>query len=456
MLFIISLTFPIFVHLLTRYPQKRSLAFTVLAGLLFFAGAIRLEAYFYGWPAWQGTVKGFALSPVDTLAIALIVTRRSRARAIPFAGLFAIYGLTLLISLIPATNAMAAAFSFWLLIRTFLLFAAISLEASKPEVVRALVTGLCIGLAIQAGYVLNQRFHGVVQASGTMPHQNILGMVTEAALLPCVAAMLGGDRRIHVRMGVIAGLTIVALGGSRATLGFTFFGLATLFVLSLLRGATPSKLRILGFAVILSLLAVPIGSATLKRRFGESSFAAPDNGRIALEREANMMAADHLLGVGANNFVLVGNVKGYAARAGVDPMEANRSKPTHNAYLLAKAETGWLGEIALIFLLLIPPYRGLRFGFAKKKGADGETALGSAMAVIVIALHSNYEYAIHMYNALSLTVLNIGIISSLLTFRRPNLRQERQQMFHGQFPNPNLALAAIGETSQHEDLGRAK
>jgi hypothetical protein len=60
------------------------------------------------------------------------------------------------------------------------------------------------------------------------------------------------------------------------------------------------------------------------------------------------MSADHWLGVGANNFVSVNNTGGYAARAGMDWGPATRSKPAHNAYLVARAETGWLGEIALI------------------------------------------------------------------------------------------------------------
>src|SRR5690606_7875244 len=122
-------------------------------------------------------------------------------------------------------------------------------------------------------------------------------------------------------------------GGSRGAMAIVAIALVVLVLLSLARRFTQQKLKVLGFGILALAVVVPVGLNTLTARFGDTPFTAEEDQRAAFERAARAMAADHPLGVGANLFVSVNNLQGYAERAGVAWNFANRSAPVHNAYL---------------------------------------------------------------------------------------------------------------------------
>jgi hypothetical protein len=130
------------------------------------------------------------------------------------------------------------------------------------------------------------------------------------------------------------------------------------------------------------------------------------------------MAADHWLGVGANNFVTVNNTQGYAARAGMDWGKATRSKPAHNAYLVARAETGWAGQLALVALFVGLAVSGYRAGFRMRKLTYMGLPLGCAAAITAVALHSNYEYAFLLGETQRLFFMNAALIAGCLAIMR--------------------------------------
>ena len=72
-------------------------------------------------------------------------------------------------------------------------------------------------------------------------------------------------------------------------------------------------------------------------------------------RAAKMIIADHPLGVGPNQYLLVANIGGYSSRAGVAWNAANRSAPVHNSYYFITAELGFVG---LIVPHLVRPLAG--------------------------------------------------------------------------------------------------
>jgi O-antigen ligase len=154
--------------------------------------------------------------------------------------------------------------------------------------------------------------------------------------------------------------------------------------------------------------------ATLKDRFGDTPVTAEETQRAAFERAARSIAADHWFGVGANNFVSVNNTGGYAARAGLDWAPALRSKPAHNAYLVARAETGWAGEITLILLLGGLAYAGVRAGFRMRRSTYMGLPLGCAGAIIAVAFHSNYEYAILVSETQRFIFMNAALIAGCM------------------------------------------
>ena len=453
LLLVILATLPLILSVLRSQPHRRPLAMTGIALALFLGSALRVDGTLISWPMWTGTSRGMQVSLVDTLALALILTRRPVPGRLPFWGLLGFYALPLALSLIPAAVPMASFFTCWNYARVVLVFAAVAGECHRDDMRRALLTGLALGLILQAGYVAQQKASGMVQAMGTMVHQNVLGLMTELALIPLLAALLGGDRRKIILAGVAAALIVVAGGGSRGTMGFAGGGAVVMILLSLIRGVTPAKMRVLGFAVLGLAVAAPIGFITLKDRFGNTSMTTQDDQRPAFERSARAMSADHPMGVGANLYVTTANLKGYADRAGVAWNFSNRSAPVHNAYLLARAETGWLGEIALILLIVIPMLRGLKIAFAHRQGMPGEVALGSAVAIGVNAIHNNYEFATHTYNVMALLIINIGFIAAQVRAaaqakrQRPGPRpgsqsqSQSQGQGQGQGHRPGLAQA---------------
>lgn len=410
--FLVLLSIPLFLSLLKSYPHRRVWALTVLGALLFLGDEIRLEGFIIGWPGWFGTVRGIAISPADALALALVMTRRPVRGNLPFWGVFAVYGFALAISILPASVPMASVFACWQFARMLLLFTAIGGECWRPDLRQGLLGGCAIGLMVQAGFVIWQKLHGVVQAPGTMAHQNILGMLTEISMLLLLASLLSGSRSKLQMAGIAAALIIIAGGGSRGALVLAGSGVVILMVLSLIRRVTTTKMAIVGAGVLALAVAAPFSLMTLNHRFGGKSVITQEDERNSFEKAATAMAANNPFGVGANQFVLVSNRDGYAARAGVPWQVNDRSMPVHNAYLLARAETGLFGELAFILMLLVPAIRGLWFAFTNKRSPGGEIVLGAGVAMSLNIVHNNFEFAAFTYNVLALLMVCMALIAT--------------------------------------------
>lgn len=416
---------PILVGMIGRDKRKRDWAVMAVGVLMFCTGAIEASAALISWPAWQGLSKGIIISLIDTIALALIFTRNRQLNKAHFWPLIIIFAIPIVVSVALAAEKQAAMFIVAQIAQMAVLFVALSGELQRPSAIRSLIQGLSIGLMIQAGYVLSQKASGAIQASGTMPHQNILGMTVELAALPILAALLEGEKSKLAYGGLLGGLIIIAGGGSRGTMLFFAIGAAILFFLSLVRRYTTRKWQIVGIAALGCAMAAPIAMATLSERFGGGSVITEETARADFERAAKAMAIDHPFGVGANNFVTVNNLQGYAARSGLDWAPSLRSKPAHNAFLVSRAETGWAGEIALIVLLSGLVWAALKAGFRMKKVPIFGISLGCASATFVVSLHSMYEYAILTSIVQRFLFANAAIISAVLLLQQRTALEQR-------------------------------
>ena len=411
---VLIMSIPIFAALIGRGNAKRDLAIMLLGLLVFVTGKWSHSVALYVWPVWQGSTKGVFLSLVDTLAIALLITRPPGKYRIPFLPLILLYILTVVVSIVPAYNKVAAVFTVAQLVQMIILYVAVASELHRPTAIRALMLGLSAGLIFQAAYVIRMKLGGMVQAYGTFSHQNLLGMAVELSLLPLIAAVLEGERNKFVYAGIIAGAVCIAGSGSRAAMGFAAIGTVLLILFSLARKSTKRKWQVVGLGVAGAVVMVPLGIATLQDRFGGGAFKTQENARITLGNAARLMANENVLGVGANNFVVVNNTQLYLERAGGKLTQATRRQPTHNAYLLARSETGWAGEITLILLLGGLATAGIVLAFKKRKLPLAGLALGNAAAIGVVALHSNYEYALHQKEIQQFLFLNAAMLAGLM------------------------------------------
>ena len=109
-----------------------------------------------------------------------------------------------------------------------------------------------------------------------------------------------------------------------------------------------------------------------------------------------MMLSDHPLGVGANNFVVVAIVEGYTRKRGVG--YNSRLAHVHNIYWLVAAETGYLGLITFVLLLLHPISVAFLCGWRNRKDRRGELLLGFGVALLIVYIHSFFEWILYFGN----------------------------------------------------------
>ncbi len=423
-LLLILLSIPIFIAWLRGYPQQRKWAYLGVGALPFVISGLNLDAAFVTWPAWPGYAKGLLVSLLDTLAIAIIVTSRAPFKKLPFLLAFLAYLFAVALSITVSTIPMSSVFYVFQLVRVLLIFVAVASFAGDPRAIRWMSFGLALGAIFQAIVTIDQRLSGVVQASGTMGHQNLLGLMLHFVTLPLLALLLAGERSKLIMLGVLAALIAVALGASRGTVGFVSVGIVLLLALSLARRPTTQKWKIVGLAIVVFAIVAPIAMASFQERFT----VRPDNAgsneeREAFERAAKSMWRDHPMGVGANQYVVVANSEGYSARAGVIWNWASRSANVHNMYLLAAAETGWPGFLTFIALLLIPTIRGLVFAFRNRCGPRGEIVLGASVTFLILGLHGFYEWVFVVYHMQYVFAIALGVVAGSIRqqkLERPN------------------------------------
>ena len=426
---VIIILLPVFVSWLRQSVTARPLAITFVALSAFLSGVVKLDASIITWPMWTGTVRGITISVVDMLALALIITRARRPVYRPFTWIIVAYLVVVSISTIGASVPMASSFYVFQILRVLIIVWAIVPELFFPKALAAVLNGFGLGLIIQASYVIFQKATGVVQAHGTMIHQNTLGFMTELALFPLMASLVAGDSSKSIKLGVVSGLIIIAGGGSRATLLISSVGVLVFILLSLAQRSTPTKTRIAGAMLFAGVIVTPLAMTTMSSRFAGSSVFTEEAQRTAMARAARDMASDHYLGAGANLYVTEANLQGYSQRAGVTWGGATRAAPVHNAYLLARAETGWLGQVLFLGLFIIPMLAGLRHAFKYRTSLDGSIALGSAVALGATAIHSNYEFVAQTYNPQLLIFLNIALCGGMVSFRHPLSKARNSSLF---------------------------
>ncbi|PKP68868.1 MAG: hypothetical protein CVT83_04880 [Alphaproteobacteria bacterium HGW-Alphaproteobacteria-5] len=337
----------------------------------------------------------------------------------PLVGVFLLYFCAVLLSVAVSTLPMSSAFYAFQLVRAFVVFVAVASFAGRPGAVRWLCFGLALGAIFQAVMTIDQRLSGVVQAAGTMGHQNLLGMMLHFVSLPLLALLLAGERRKLIMLGVFAALVAVALGASRGAIGFVAIGLALLFLLSLVRRSTPHKWKIAGLAVLVLAVVAPVAVSSFQERFVNQPLSGiVDGERLAFERAAKAMWSDYPMGVGANQYVVVANAQGYSEQAGVNWNRTSRSTNVHNMYLLAGAEMGWTGLASLILLLAWPVLRGLGFAFGQRRDPRGDIVLGASVAILVTAFHGLVEWIFVTSHVQYMFAIAMGIIAGSIRQHR--------------------------------------
>ena len=388
-----------------------------LMGLAIFfqGGFLSVSPIFWDWP---GPVQGIQVGVVDALAVALIVSTNPVRIPLAFKLAVALLGLAILISSFDARQLMPVGFYTWQLIRDALVFLAIARGSAHSERAPwALVAGLGTALAIESVWVVRQFAGGDHEPGGSLGHRNILGMTTHFAVMPAFALFLGGYRSRSAAVVLLCGAIIILLGGSRATLGLFATGLGLVAFLSMRSRMTGRKGAVAAAAGFCILCAAPVMLWSIERR-SQAELQSSDTERGAFIDAARMIIADHPLGIGANQYVIVANIGGYSDRAGVPWDYADRSAPVHNSYYLVTAELGLVGLLGLLSIFGSVIWIGLR-GARQNRAPTTDLLAGLVAATIVLMVHIAFEWVFELAVVQFLTAAAFGAIIGIAAPARP-------------------------------------
>ena len=413
---LILMAIPVF-FVMIRSERGYALGCFLLGFFPFCLNALNLDFAIINWVQWPGYAKGMVVTILDSLSLAFLLHHRNTLTRLPFLALFIAYVLAIAISAFSSSIFTAAGFYVFQLLRVFALFVAVAAAVERPSGFKWLTYGLAWAAVLQGIVTISERAAGTFQADGTMAHQNMLGFMLHFVILPLGALALAGDRRKVLLLAIVCALIAVALGASRASIGFLVVGLSCLVALSLWRASSPRKWKIAAFGAIIAVLISPVAISGLEQRLTSTNLEGSSNERHAFEQAARLMIADNPMGVGANHYVLAANVQGYSDRAGVIWNSSSRAAHVHQLYLLTAAEGGFLALGALIALFVWPIVRGVRFAFERRRDMRGDVVLGSTIALAAAALHSFYEWIFVSYQAQYVFAITLGLMAGLIRQR---------------------------------------
>ncbi len=419
MKWLVLAAFVLLVPVLAAWMRARPSSAPFFWGLLGFlplvADGMNLDVAPISWPTWAGYVKGVEISLVDVLALSIVLARPRIKSLPPFFALWLVFAFTTFLSVFQSDLPGAALFAVWQVFRVTLIYFAVASICNDDRGPRMLLTGMSIGLAVNAGFSLEQRLVGALQPDGLYSHQNLLGLVSHFVAFPALALVLSGSRSKILMLGVGSAMAVAILGASRGTIALAGVGYATLMMLSLLRNPTPRKWGIVAAGVVGLAIAAPLAISSLERRFDNTQQSLSDyDERAAFEKAAKAMIADRPFGQGANQYVVIANTKGYSEMGGVGYATGSRSANVHHSYLLVAAEQGYLGLFAFIALLAWPMLRAFQGAFANRKAPSGELLLGGGVAILVVMLHILYEWVFLTYDVQMMFAMTVGAIAGVL------------------------------------------
>lgn len=414
---LIIIAAPLLAIWLRGNPKQAPWVWGSLTFLPFVVGPWNLDAALYSIPTWSGYVKGWELSLLDAVAFGVVFGTRGRWPKLALLIPLSAYILAVAISVIQARFPNYASAYVVQLLRVGLIFLAVARVASMERGERALISGLIVGLTVQAGYALWARAGGALQTGGSLGHQNLLGYVSHMIVMPAFALLLSGRWQKMALLGLVSGAIVVILTASRATIALAAVGVMLTLLLSLTLRFSPRKIGVGFIGILLLLVSLPLALTSLDRRFDaqntQMTFLEPDQQRIAFSRAARDMIAANPLGVGPNHYVFVSNTEGYSNEAGVNWSFGNRSAHVHNAYLLITAETGYLGGITYIILLFASAYYAFSIALKFRRNPSAELSIGFGVAVIVMAIHNLVEWVAVLQSSQFLFAAILGLIAGL-------------------------------------------
>jgi O-antigen ligase len=394
---------------------------------------------------YRGHTKGYEISLIEVLAIALIVAvRRSPTpgmkKGIPGLTWYLLWcGVSLfsLVGSLESTYALMAASRF---VKGSLIFAAAALYLRDEDDLRWAIGALAGALFHHGLLCLKMRLlDGSWQVKGWFEHQNPMAMWCYLSALPVLAMLLWQQVKGRLYWLCLAGYAgaglCILLSVSRAALAAYVVGSAVLLFAAWLRGPNA---RVVGFsamgavgAVLVSLFALDSFNARLNE-VASSSENVEEDLRDILNKQSAAMLKDHpLLGIGWNQFGIINSrprgdvysqiLEDWDKERGYTIYDENyyANPLTESLYWLWLAETGWLGFLAFVLFEAMTVWWALKNAWARRGTLMGAIALALLVALAICYGHGMVERILTQTKNLSHWLMLAGMIAGMERSRKP-------------------------------------
>jgi hypothetical protein len=444
--------------------------------ILFFlmtAGAVlteRMDVNFLSRAWYRGTTRGLEYSLIDVLALSvlmatLLVPRYRGPRWFWPAGLgcIGVYLLYCAFTVIISEPRIFGLFELSKIVRGILLFLTGAIFVRSARELRLLVLGLVCAVVLEGLLGFRQRwFGGMERVAGSLDHANSLSMYL------CLVGPVLAAAATAVFPPWLRRFSLLALGLAACTMmltlsraGIPTFGLVVLGTLAWCVSWRLSVKKLTAVAAFLVLAGGVVYASwgPLMERYGTSSLAeeyldaeAGNEGRGVYIRWARLIATDHAMGLGLNNWSY-GVSKSYGAQEGfiygdydkIDLQnialveDTNFAAPAHSLGALTLGELGVPG--LMIFTVLWLRWFQIGVSFLRRRLSDPMHRIGVGIFFGMggVFLQSQTEW-VYRHTPIFITFhLLLGVLAGL--FHQRHLQAKRAKRRVGRPQTAPLAAA---------------
>lgn len=395
---------------------------------------------------YRGHTKGYEVSLIEVLALALIfavrrapaaVGQRGRSSGVGFYLLWCGLSLASMIGALEPTYALMAASRF---LKGALIFAAAALYVRDEEDLRWGVGALAGALAHHGLLCLKMRLlDSSWQVKGWFEHQNPMAMWCYLSALPVLAMMLHPGTKGRLFWLCLAGYggagLCVLLSVSRAALAAYAIGSAILLGLAWLRGFNARALGLTVAGAFGAVLVFLFAMDSFKARLNEvaaSSEEVEEDLRDILNRQSAAMLHDHpVLGVGWNNFGIANSrgrgdvyseiLESWDKERGFTIYDENyyANPLTESLYWLWLAETGWLGFGSFVLFAAVTVWWALCSAWRLRGSIAGVVAAALLVGLVICYGHGLVERILTQTKNFSHWMMLAGLAAGMRHWKAP-------------------------------------
>lgn len=397
-----------------------------------------------GIETYRGHTKGYEISLIEVLALALLfavrrASRGSQAAWIPGLGWYLLWCGLSLVSMFGSYEPTYALMALSRFAKGAIIFAAAAVYLREEKDLRWAVGALAGALFHHGLLCLKMRLlDSSWQVKGWFEHQNPLAMWCYLSALPVLAVMLSPQVKGRLFWLCLAGYggagLCILLSVSRASLAAYAIGSALLLMVAWLRGpsARVTCLTVAGAlgALAVSTFALDSMMARLNEVAKTSETVEEDLRDIMNKQSAAMLRAHPLTGVGWNNFGIANSrprgaefseiLEDWDKERGFTIYDENyHANPlTESLYWLWLAETGWLGFGSFIVFAAMTVWWALRNAWHRRGTLMGSVALSLMVGLTICYSHGTVERVLTQTKNLSHWLMLAGMVAGMERQRR--------------------------------------